>query len=308
MSKENTRSLAWRYFGLRKGSDRRGIDDGEVICRSCQDIVIARNGNMSNLFAHLSAHHKTLYATVMDGVKAKKSKATRPTPQLPVGQPSITQVMEKSQKYEKKGKWWKELTDSVTFCIAKDSLPIRIVEKPGFSRMLKSFDGRYELPSRNYFSRTALPALYTSVKEKMKKEIASVQYFVATTDLWSSVGLCPYMNYTIHFIDNNWRLSNRCLETHFLPQSHTGENLADAMIETLRAWELSEANQVCITTDSGSNIINATRRLHWNRLSCFGHNHHLAITKAFSGDSQCARALGVCHKVVSSFSMSWNKR
>ena len=130
--KEGTRSLAWRYFGLRKGSDGRGIDDGEVICRSCRDIVIACNGNTSNHFAHLSAHHKTLYATVMDGVKAKKSEATRPTPQLPVGQPLITQVMEKSQKYEKKGKWWKELTDSVIFCIAKDSLPIHIVEKPGF--------------------------------------------------------------------------------------------------------------------------------------------------------------------------------
>ena len=116
------------------------------------------------------------------------------------------------------------------------------------------------------------------------------------------------MSYKIHFIDNDWRLSNRCLQMHFLPQSHTGENLTDAMIETLHAWELSEANQVCITTDSGSNIINATRCLHWNRLSCFGHNLHLAITKAFSGDSQCAQALGVCHKVVSPFSMSWNKR
>ena len=104
--------------------------------------------------------------------------------------------MKKSQKYEKKGKRWKELTDSVKFCIAKDSLLICIVEKPGFSQMLKSFDGRYELPSCNYFSRTALAALYTSVKEKMKKEIASVQYFAATTDLWSSVGLCPYMSYS----------------------------------------------------------------------------------------------------------------
>ena len=83
--KEGTRSLAWRYFGLRKGSDRRGIDDGEVICRSCRDIVIACNGNTSNLFAHLSAHHKMLYATAMDGVKAKKSEATRPTLWGPLG-------------------------------------------------------------------------------------------------------------------------------------------------------------------------------------------------------------------------------
>lgn len=308
--KEGARSLVWGYFGLKKGSDGRGIDDGVVICRTCFGSVVARNGNTSNLFTHLSTHHKKLYATLMDEVKARKRKEreANATPQLPVGQPSLTQVIEKSQKYEKKGKRWKELTNSITFCIAKDSLPIRIVEKPGFTRMLKSFDGRYELPSRSYFSRTAIPDLYISVREEVKKEIVPVQYFAATTDLWSSVGLRPYMSYTIHFVDDNWKLSSRCLQTHYLPQDHTGENLADAMKETLCTWDLKEANQVCITTDSGSNIINAARRLNWNRLSCFGHNLNLAITKAFNGDTRCARALGVCHKVVSSFSLSWKRR
>ena len=126
------------------------------------------------------------------------------------------------QKYEQKGKKWKELTDSITHCIAKDCLPISVVEGVGFKKMIDAFDLRYELPSRNYCSRIALPALCTSVKQKVKQDISTQQYFSATTDMWSSVGMQPYMSYTIHYIDGNWKFQNKCLQTQFLPENHTG--------------------------------------------------------------------------------------
>ena len=50
-----------------------------------------------------------------------------------------------------------------------------------------TFDPRYELPSRSYFSRTAIPALYESVRERVKQDLAEVFFFSATTDLWSSI-------------------------------------------------------------------------------------------------------------------------
>ena len=81
-----------------------------------------------------------------------------------------------------------------------------------------------------------------------------------------------------HIKDGKFR--SRCLETKFLPQDHTRENIADSLDETLSAWELKANNQVGITTDSGANVINAAKRLDWARLSCFGHNLHLGVTKA----------------------------
>ena len=60
----------------------------------------------------------------------------------------------------------------------------------------------------------------------------------------------------MHTIDDEWRLRNWCLQTQFLPQDHDGENLAEAFKVALEMWELSESNQVCLTTDSGSNMIN----------------------------------------------------
>ena len=77
---------------------------------------------------------------------------------------------------------------------------------------------------------------------------------------------------------------------------------------SLEAWELDESKQVCLTTDSGANIVNAASRLDWMRLSCFGHNLHLAITDSIKCDDRCTRALGLARKIVSTFSMSWKKR
>ena len=94
----------------------------------------------------------------------------------------------------------------------------------------------------------------------------------------------------------------------FMPEQHTGENIAETMQGTLEAWGLQETCQVCITTDSGSNIINAAERLQMTRLACFGHNLHLGVTNALKDDSRLSRVLGVCEKIVSSFSYSWKKK
>jgi hypothetical protein len=225
-----------------------------------------------------------------------------------VQQQTISQSFERVQKYERKGKRWRELTDSVTYFLAKGMLPLNTVEKPGFKKMISSFDNRYEVPSRTYFSRTAIPALYDVVRSNVQLEITKVHYYSSTTDLWSSVGLCPYISFTIHYIDDQWNLRSRCLQTQFLPQDHTGENLADAFTSTLEAWTLDVAKQVCLTTDSASNMINAAQRLNWIRLSCFGHNLHLAITKAIKDDTRCTRAIDLCKKIVSAFSTSWKRK
>ena len=142
----------------------------------------------------------------------------------------------------------------------------------------------------------------------MTDELKQIKFFSATTDMWSSIGLKPYMSYTVHYIDCDWNLRNRCLQTNFFPESHTRENIAEAMQSALNTWNLEVENQVCLTTDNGSNIVKAANDLEWRRLSCFGHNLHLAITKALNGDQRYVRVLGICRKIVSAFSQSWKRR
>ena len=83
-----------------------------------------------------------------------------------------------AQAYERKGANRKELTDAVTYFIAKDFLTIYTVEKSGFTWLLRMFDSRYQLLSRSYFSRTAIPALYESVRERVKQGLDKVFFLL----------------------------------------------------------------------------------------------------------------------------------
>ena len=84
--------------------------------------------------------------------------------------------------------------------------------------MLKIFDSRFKILSHKYFSQTALPSLYSTTKEKENGELKTVKFFSATTDMWSSIGLKPYMSYTLHYIDSDWTLQriDACILNFFL--------------------------------------------------------------------------------------------
>ena len=77
-------------------------------------------------------------------------------------------------------------------------------------------------------------------------------------------------------------------ELTFVPEDHTSPILAEAMKATLQKWELESIRQVASTTDNGANIVAAAEQLLWTRVFCFGHNFHLAITKALENDSRCS--------------------
>jgi len=309
VSKKGTKSVVWDYFGLRK-KNGEVIDDGSAVCRACRRTVAAKQGNTSNLLAHLRVHHCKLHSEVTALVRSgKRSREVMETTSKVPDQPTLGAVLEVGQQYEKKGKKWKALTDAVTYFIAKDGQPMLAVDKPGFRSMLKTFDSRYQPPSRKYFSNTAIPSLYATERAKLQEELSSsVKFYSGTTDLWSSAGMKPYISYTIHYINSDWKLTSKCLQSLFLPEDHTSEVIADSLKTTLESWSLSADNQVCLTTDSGSNIIKAARDLHWLRLACFGHNLHLSVTKAMDGEPRCHRALGVCRKIVSAFHTSWKRK
>lgn len=114
---------------------------------------------------------------------------------------------------------------------------------------------------------------------------------------------------TISQLHKSWEFKIRCLQTIFIPQDHTAANLAEALEATLESWDLKPVLQVAITTDNGANILKAVKtNLKWEQISCFVHNLNLAITGTIKDAQRLTRALGVCRKVVSSFSTSRKRR
>jgi len=300
VSKPNTTSPVWKYFALECDEQGHFKSKDTIICRLCSSEVIAKGGNTSNLQSHLRVYHPSHYAELPKKVQGEKSKP------IDKSQPTITNALE---KYDRSSKKWKELTDSVTYFLAKDMLPVHTVEKEGFQKLVWTFDSQYQLPNRKYFSNTAIPALYASTRDKVSDSISVAKHYATTTDLWSGVTSTLYMSYTVHFIDQEWNLQSWCLQTLLIPQDHDANTLADVMVETLDNWGLVPCNQVCVTTDDGSSIVfAASQHLKWICLSCFGHNLHLAVVNAIKDDQQVTRAFGVCRKLVELFANSWKKK
>ncbi|XP_013860009.1 zinc finger BED domain-containing protein 1 [Austrofundulus limnaeus] len=111
----------------------------------------------------------------------------------------------------------------------------------------------------------------------------------------------------LHYITADWSLNSSGLQTRFFLDDHTGENIASGLKQFLQGWKLDEAKQVCLTTDSGANVVKAVALNKWARLSCFGHNLHIAVERSMR-DNRIDRAVGVGKKIVSLFSHSWKRQ
>ena len=57
------------------------------------------------------------------------------------------------------------------------------------------------------------------------------------------------------------------------------ENIAAALQDVLENWQLGSENLVATTTDNASNYVAAFNTLGWTRVSRFGHNLNLAVSK-----------------------------
>jgi len=136
-------------------------------------------------------------------------------------QQTIKYTFSLGQKYDQKGKKWQQLTNKVMQCIAKDMLPISIVEKPEFKQILESFDPRYQLLLRKHFSNT--------IKSALASTLHDIEYFSSTTDVWYSVCMQPYLSYTVHYVSKDWKVQSKCLQTLFMPKNHNSENLAESL-------------------------------------------------------------------------------
>jgi len=90
--KIGTKSVVWEYFGLERGVEGWPIDDGSVVCRSCCRRVLARNGNTSNLLAHLKANHAKIHSEVKAAMSNKVKTSVQKTTPAPVNsQPTLVE-------------------------------------------------------------------------------------------------------------------------------------------------------------------------------------------------------------------------
>ena len=230
-----------------------GENQHHPMCCKCGAVVRAKDGNTSNLFQHPRDHHADLFASNSTGFGASESNTKT--------QQTIQSSLARSTKYPRGSPQAKELTCAITYYLAKDAMPIYTVEKAGFQRIVSKLDHRYEITSRKVFSSQEIPLLYLHIRNDVMTQLKQMKHYAMTTDLWTSGACDPYLTLTIHYIDGEWSLKSKCLDTIALFADHTGNNIADCLTDIVFNWELEMKNVVAATTDSGSNVITAFRTL-----------------------------------------------
>ena len=168
-------------------------DTNTPTCKLCLNDVHAAYGNTTNLLSHLKNNHPKQYWKVKPSTKASSTQNDK-------SQIAIEDCIVRTKLISTSSSEDKRITNGITRCLAKDMLPISIVDKHGFRDMIKRLNPRYQLPHKDYFSHHAIPALYAEVRDQMGIKFKTDMVFFSTTaDLWSSCLMQPYLGFTVHY-------------------------------------------------------------------------------------------------------------
>ena len=169
--------------------------------------------------------------------------------------------------------------------IAVDRQPFSVVEDRGFRNLLGILAPLYTVPcQKTITARTdeKFQVLSSNIKEKLSK----IRHFSLTTDLWTDpLNTRSYIGVTVHYINyEDCRLEEISLGMKELEDSHTAENLSQALTEILNEWAIKPDAVVAAVTDNASNIVKAIYNTFGQRkhLPCFAHTLNLVVQDAIA--------------------------
>ncbi|XP_055083457.1 uncharacterized protein LOC117382091 [Periophthalmus magnuspinnatus] len=121
---------------------------------------------------------------------------------------------------------------------------------------------------------------YVKEKAKAKMEVAKVSAVSLTADMWTSINTDAYLAITGHYINGEDKLDTVLLGVEHFQESHTADNLAEAMTKQMEEWHI-KSKVKCIVTDAASNIIACAKNVQIRCSSCIAHRLNLLVRKSF---------------------------
>ncbi|XP_041822861.1 E3 SUMO-protein ligase ZBED1-like [Melanotaenia boesemani] len=145
--------------------------------------------------------------------------------------------------------------------------------------MLHTLELRYVIPSRKYFSETAVPQMYKDIKEKVKEKLIRAERVALTCDAWTSRATQSYITITAHHITEDWSLSSHVLQTRDMHECHTGSNLAELLCNVVTEWYITDKDPALVS-DNAANMVVAAQLAGFLHVKCYAHTLNLASQRA----------------------------
>ncbi|XP_052131426.1 E3 SUMO-protein ligase ZBED1-like [Frankliniella occidentalis] len=306
-------SWVWDHF-LKPTPD----DPGRAECKLCIKKIVYK-GSPSALSKHLTGVHKLLRPTQVgndgreDFVDTPDDEAGTSRGRQHDGEghggehsghvqgpaPKRPRVAERPLSQERQ----EAVSQAIAMLIATCQLPISIVDTEGFTAFMKVLEPAYKVLCAET-TRKRIHALYAQVRDDVQAALRGLDAVSLTTDCWTSRALDSYMSLTAHAITKAWRLCRYTLCTEGLEESHSGDNLAMALLDMCHAWDL-EGRTTSVTRDNASNIVNAVDNLldfgvEFN-VSCAAHTLQLCVDDALKTNQVFKAACKKAKRVVAHF-------
>ncbi|KAJ6635062.1 putative AC transposase, partial [Pseudolycoriella hygida] len=165
----------------------------------------------------------------------------------------------------------------------RDLFPFNLISGEGLTDFVMKYNiivSPEDMPCRVSIARS-LNEIYEDCKSYVKERIKTdcPDHASLTFDLWSDKHRRrSYITFTLHFIDNRFRMINLTLATIHFPERHTGINIHAEIEKILFEFGLDK-KKLYMVTDAGSNCRLACKLGNFENLLCVGHGLHNLITK-----------------------------
>lgn len=188
--------------------------------------------------------------------------------------------------------------------IATDLQPFRIVEDPGFRKLVQCLDPQYALPWRRTLYNVLLTNMYKEIEKKLKDILSKVRHCAVTTDGWTSRGNDHYLTVTCHFLMDYFQMKSAVLSTGKLQNDldQTSENIASSLYKILFEWGVA-CKVPAIVTGNAASMNKACTILQKRHMPCFAHKLNLIMQDTLQLEN-IKPIISNCKRIVSFFESS----
>ncbi|XP_060100767.1 zinc finger BED domain-containing protein 4 [Heteronotia binoei] len=296
-------SKLWNHFSI------CSADSTKVICMHCGR-TISRGKKPTNLgtsclLRHLQRfHNNVLKPDASEPVLSSSTNSRVPLSTDLLGSSSFDEA---SDKFSDTHPVAKKITSLVAEMIALDLQPYSFVDNIGFNRLLEYLQPQYSLPSPSYFSRTAIPDMYESVKQiivsHLKEAESGVIHF--TSGIWMSNQTREYLTLTAHWVTFESRVRPQCEDYHCsallnvsqIDCDYSGISIQKQLEYWWEAWITSIGLQIGITVTDNQTIGKTLNEGDHSSVQCFGHTVNLIVNEAIKSQRMVQNLLSIARKI-----------
>lgn len=258
------------------------VEQNKVKCKLCE-AMLSYSGSTGTMLNHLKLKHSH--------VTTKPVEKTQPTIRSYV---SVRKC--DASRMEK-------ISNLIAEMVARDCLPISVVEGQGFKALMEYIEPNYTVPSRKTIT-SRLRTIHDRCKSNVQEKLDKLESISITTDCWTSLANDSYMTVTAHAIDSEWNKMSLVLDTAELEERHTAVNLATAMNNVTSSWKITD-KVTSIVHDNASNVARIAEFCDSEAedVGCTAHKLQLCVNGALD-DKVISKMAARASKIVGHFKHS----